>query len=171
MRTFERKDTANAENEIVIFEIPFSLFLISGETMEHSTRKLILIRFHHAEQFVLCFPTMNHQRQPCFHRPFHLPLERIELLLLMFSGPIEVQTHLTDSNIATVGHQFSMHLSKDIEIIIIDFLRLQSHHRVEIARIPPTQSRHTIEAIGVDGRNENLSNSLAFSPFDDLINV
>ena len=96
MALLEREHTANAQHEAVEGEQLASLDLVAREAMEHAARQVALVAAQNLHHLVLSLPTVNHQWQARLHRPAHLLLKGLQLLLLELAAPIEVEAYLAD---------------------------------------------------------------------------
>ena len=140
MALLEREHTAYAQHEVLKLQQLQGFVLVASETMEHASRQLRLIASQQSHHFVLSLATMNHQGKPGLHRPSHLLLKGLQLLLLELATPVIVEAHLTDGD--ELWRVEVDELVDGIELLLPVGLHLfwvQAHHGIEEARMLPTQ--------------------------------
>ena len=98
MRFLESQYTADTQYKTVELQEFAGFDLVASKAMEHAARQLILVLLQNGDHFILGLAAMDHQWQSQFHRPAHLFLKSLQLLLLELTAPVEIKSHLADGD-------------------------------------------------------------------------
>ena len=139
--------------------------------MEDATRQFFLILSEQMHHLVLRLAAMNHQRELGFYRPFYLFLESLELLVFELTAPVIIKSYLSDGDqvrkqrrirlTGITGHamllQYLPEFSQLFLPVFLHLFRMQTNHRISIARIFLAQCQDRVCGLHIDGRQEHLA--------------
>src|SRR5574344_1383856 len=146
--------------------------LIARKTMEDSSGQVRLITTQNTHHLLLTLATVYHQRQLGTDTPLHLSLKGCQLLLLIFSAPIEVQPYLSDGDEGVrVLLQLLLHLLQYRLPVGFHFLGMQTYHGITVAGIVTAQLQHPLYAGQIDGWQEYLTHACCLGSGDDFCTV